>query len=59
MEINGYRYKNLCREELTMILKIDLMQVLENTKPLKSTWKQMIKKEKKAKRNITGDSIMS
>jgi hypothetical protein len=26
---------------------------------LKSTWKQMIKKEKKAKRNITGDSIMS
>jgi hypothetical protein len=26
---------------------------------LKSTWKQMIKKEKKAKRNTTGDNIMS
>ena len=59
MEINGYRSKNLCREELIMILKIDLMQVLENIKPLKSTWKQMIKKEKKAKRNTTGDNIMS
>ena len=59
MEINGYRFKNLCLDELIMILKIDSMQVLENIKPLRSTWKRMIKKEKKAKKNTTGDNIMS
>ena len=42
-----------------MILKIDLTQALENIRLLKSTWKQMIKKEKKARKNTTGDSITS
>jgi predicted nucleotidyltransferase len=59
MEINGFRFKNLCLEELIMILKIDLMRASENIRLLKSIWKQMIKKEKRARKNTTGDNITS
>ena len=35
------------------------MLVLENIKLLKNIWRQMIKKEKRARKNTTGDNITS